>query len=140
MVLDLRLMKIGCLGRYPSFFVYVSHHFSFVRTKENEAKRKLAVCIFFFLLQYFSSLNKKNSLCSNSFLFLTLQKALPLNGKKMRTDLDVLWGGGMKYRFARWSNLSSYNIEVFTSASEAKELENTNHQVNIHLKQLVEIT
>ena len=48
--------------------------------------------------------------------------------------------GGMKYRFARWSNLSSYNIEVFTSASEAKELENTNHQVNIHLKQLVEIT
>ena len=139
MVLDLRLMKIGCLGRYPSFFVYVSHHFSFARTKENEAKRKLAVCIFF-LLQYFSSLNKKNSLCSNSFLFLTLPKALPLNGKKMRTDLDVLWGGGMKHRFARWSNLSSYNIEVFTSASEAKELENTNHQVNIHLKQLVEIT
>ena len=51
-----------------------------------------------------------------------------------------LLGGGMKHRFARWSNLSSCNIEVFTSASEAKELENTNHQVNIHLKQLVEIT
>ena len=30
-----------------------------------------------------------------------------------------LWGGGMKHRFARWSNLSSYNIEVFTSTSEA---------------------
>ena len=106
-------------GKIPFFFVYVSHHFSFARTKEKRSKKKIRRLCFFFLLQYFSSLNKKNSLCSNSFLFLTLQKELPLNGKKMRTDLDVLWGGGMKHRFARWSNLSSYNIEVFTSTSEA---------------------
>ena len=59
MVLDLRLMKIGCLGRYPSFFVYVSHHFLLPEQKKNEAKRKFAVCIFS-LLQYFSPLNKKH--------------------------------------------------------------------------------
>ena len=46
-----------------------------------------------------------------------------------------LWGGGMKHRFARWSNLSSCNIEVFTSASEAKELDNMNHKINIHLNE-----
>ena len=37
---------------------------------------------FFCLLRCFIPLNKKNSLRSNSFLFLTLHKTPPLNGKK----------------------------------------------------------
>ena len=36
----------------------------------------------FCLLRHFSALNKKNSLRSNSFLFLTLRKAPPLPAKK----------------------------------------------------------
>ena len=68
MVLDLRLMKIGCLGRYPSFFVYVSHHF-FARTKENEAKRKLAVCIFFPTPVLFFAKQKELAVLKQLFVF-----------------------------------------------------------------------
>ena len=90
-VIDTLLFFYTFACEISSFLLVLTHHFSFARTKENEAKRKLAVCIFF-LLQYFSSLNKKNSLRSNSFLFLTLQKALPLHDKKKRTELYLLSG------------------------------------------------
>ena len=63
----------------------MAHHF-LCTNKENDAKeiRRLA---FFYLLRHFSTLNKKNSLCSNSFLFLTFRKAPALNGKKKRPEL-----------------------------------------------------
>ena len=64
---------------YSSFF--------FCPNKRKTKQKENSPSAFFYLLQHFSPLNKKNSLRSNSFLFLTLQKALPLNGKKKRPDL-----------------------------------------------------
>ena len=75
---------------------------SFARTKETK-QRKFAVCTFC-LLRHFSPLNKKNSLCSNSFLFFTLRKAPPLHGKKVRPDLCAFF---MQHRFARWGVMFS---------------------------------
>ena len=47
------------------FFILLlvlTHHFSFARTKEKRSKKKIRRLHFFYLLQYFSPLNKKNSL------------------------------------------------------------------------------
>ena len=81
------------------FFIYIISFclciliiFLLPEQKKNEAKRKFAVCIFLPTPALFFA-KQKNSLRSNSFLFLTLQKALPLHGKKKRTDLYLLWGG-----------------------------------------------
>ena len=49
--------------------------------KKKKQKEKPPAALFC-LLRHFSTLNKKNSLRSNSFLFLTLRKAPALNGKK----------------------------------------------------------
>ena len=79
--------------------------------KKNETKRKFAVCIFLPTPVLFSAKEKelatairyahRNSLLiflievwSNSFFFLTLQKAPPLHGKKKRPDLDAFAGKG----------------------------------------------
>ena len=66
MVLDLRLMKIGCLGRYPSFFYtffggvsMCSIIFLLPEQKKNEAKRKFAVCIFLPTPALFSAKQKE---------------------------------------------------------------------------------
>ena len=81
------------------FFIYIISFacafssFFFCPNKRKTKQKENSPSAFFYLLQHFSPLNKKNSLRSNSFLFLTLQKALPLHGKKKRTDLYLLWGG-----------------------------------------------
>ena len=79
--------------------------------KKNETKRKFAVCIFLPTPVLFSAKEKelatairyahRNSLLiflievwSNSFFFLTLQKAPPLHGKKKRPDLNAFVGKG----------------------------------------------
>ena len=80
-------------GKIPFFFCVCIPSFFFCPNKRKTKQKENSPSAFFSLLQYFSPLTKKNSLRSNSFLFLTLQKALPLNGKKMRTDLYLLWGG-----------------------------------------------
>ena len=56
--------------------------------KKKKQKEKPPAALFC-LLRHFSTLNKKNSLRSNSFLFLTLRKAPALNGKKLRPEPDV---------------------------------------------------
>ena len=81
-------------GKIPFFFCVCISSFFFCPNKRKMKQKENSPSAFFSLLQYLSPLNKKNSLRSNSFLFLTLQKALPLNGKKMRTDLDVFVGRG----------------------------------------------
>ena len=65
----------------------------------------------FCLLWHFSALNKKNSLRSNSFLFLTLRKTPPLHGKKVRPDLYDL----AQHCFARclWVFASVSFVAVF---------------------------
>ena len=85
---------MGVCDRYPSFFcIYIISFacafssFFFCSNKRKTKQKENSPSAFFYLLQHFSPLNKKNSLRSNSFLFLTLQKALPLHGKKKRTDL-----------------------------------------------------
>ena len=87
-------------GKIPFFFLYIFisfvcafSSFFFCTNKRKTKQKENSPSAFFYLLQHFSPLNKKNSLRSNSFLFLTLQKALPLHGKKKRTDLYLLWGG-----------------------------------------------
>ena len=68
---------------------------SFLCTNK-ETKQRNSPSALFCLLRYFSTLNKKNSLRSNSFLFLTLRKAPPLHGKKVSPDLYAL----EQHRFA----------------------------------------
>ena len=69
MVLDLRLIKIGCLGRYPSFFVYVLHHFSFARTKEKRSKKKIRRLHFFPTPVLFSAKQKELATLKQLFVF-----------------------------------------------------------------------
>ena len=56
------------------------------RKKKDNKKERLPSALFE-LLRHFSTLNKKNSLRSNSFLFLTLRKAPPLNAQKVRPEI-----------------------------------------------------
>ena len=80
---------------FSSFYARVCGAFSFFfcpnkrKTKQKENSPSALFC----LLRYFFPLKKKNSRRSNSFFFLTLQKAPTLHGKKKRPDLDVFWGG-----------------------------------------------
>ena len=60
--------------------------FFFCPHKRKTKQKEKAPAAFFCLLRHFSTLNKKNSLRSNSFLFLTLRKAPPLYGKKKRPE------------------------------------------------------
>ena len=70
-----------------SFFVIVCFYFflSGSRKKKDNKKERLPSALFE-LLRHFSALNKKNSLRSDSFLFLTLRKAPPLHAQKVRPD------------------------------------------------------
>ena len=78
----------------PFFFDFTAgFSFFFCPNKRKTKQKENSPSAFFCLLRYFFPLKKKNSLRSNSFFFLTLQKAPPLHGKKMRPDLDVFWGG-----------------------------------------------
>ena len=61
--------------------------FSFWQQKEKGNKKERLPSALFELLRHFSTLNKKNSLCSNSFLFLTLRKAPTLHAQKVRPDI-----------------------------------------------------
>ena len=67
--------------------------FFFCPNKRKTKQKENSPSAFFCLLRYFFPLKKKNSLRSNSFFFLTLQKAPTLHGKKKRPDLDVYQGG-----------------------------------------------
>jgi len=67
------------------FFVCILIIFLLPEQKKNEAKRKFAVCIFL----------------PTPALFSAKQKALPLYGKKKRTDLYPFLGRG-KLCFARF--------------------------------------
>ena len=82
--------------------------FFFCPNKRKTKQKENSPSAFFCLLRYFFPLKKKNSLRSNSFFFLTLQKAPTLHGKKKRPDLDVFWGGG--------DNIASLvGVDVFAS-------------------------
>ena len=59
---------------------------SFLFHEEKKRSKENSPSALFCLLRHFSALNKKNSLRSNSFLFLTLRKAPPLHGKKKRPE------------------------------------------------------
>ena len=61
--------------------------FSFCQQKEKGNKKERLPSALFELLRHFSTLNKKNSLRSNSFLFLTLRKAPTLHAQKVRPDI-----------------------------------------------------
>jgi hypothetical protein len=66
----------------PYFFLSGS------RKKKDNKKERLPSALFE-LLRHFSTLNKKNSLRSNSFLFLTLRKAPPLYVQKVRPAIPI---------------------------------------------------
>ena len=80
-------------GKIPFFFFILFFgggvcvpSFFFCPNKRKTKQKENSPSAFFYLLQHFSPLNKKNSLRSNSFLFLTLRKAPPLYGKKKRPE------------------------------------------------------
>jgi len=87
------------------FFVCILIIFLLPEQKKNEAKRKFAVCIFL----------------PTPALFSAKQKALPLYGKKKRTDL---------YPFSEGINLASLVIGYSLDVSTKKLM-----RENIHLKQ-----
>ena len=99
---SLLLMPQGhFFGRGPQ-----QHVISFARTKETKQRRvvedlseKNSPSALFGLLRQVFPLNKKNSLRSNSFLFLTLQHSPPLHAQKVRPDLSAFF---VQHRFARW--------------------------------------
>ena len=75
--------------------------FSFWQQKEKGNKKERLPSALFELLRHFSTLNKKNSLRSNSFLFLTLRKAPTLHAQKVRPDiLDAT-----SLRSLRWESI-----------------------------------
>ena len=57
-------------------------HFSFWQQKEKQKQKERLPAALFWLFPRLFPLNKKNSLRSNSFLFLTLQQPPPFHAKK----------------------------------------------------------
>ena len=82
--------------------------FSFLLPEQKKRNKENSPSALFCLLRYFSTLNKKNSLRSNSFLFFTLRKAPPLYGKKVRPDLTAF----SQHRFARFLSSRAERSEV----------------------------
>ena len=79
--------------------------FSFLLPEQKKRNKENSPSALFCLLRYFSPLNKKNSLRSNSFLFFTLRKAPSLHAQKVRPDLCAFF---MQHRFARWGVMFSF--------------------------------
>ena len=65
---------------------------SFLLPEQKKRNKENSPSALFGLLRHFSTLNKKNSLRSNSFLFLTLQHSPPLHAQKVRPDLTAFLG------------------------------------------------
>ena len=79
----------------PFFFDFTAgFSFFFCPNKRKTKQKENSPSAFFCLLQYFFPLKKKNSLRSNSFFFLTLQKAPTLHGKKKEAGSGCFLGGG----------------------------------------------
>ena len=91
--------------------------FSFLFLEEKKRNKENSPSALFCLLRYFSTLNKKNSLRSNSFLFLTLRKAPPLHGKKVRPDLCAF----SQHRFACWSVMFSFFASLVFLSSRVEQ-------------------
>ena len=70
-------------------------HFSFWQQKEKQKQKERLPAALFWLFPRLFPLNKKNSLRSNSFLFLTLQQPPPFHAKKDEA------GTLTQHRFAR---------------------------------------
>ena len=60
----------------------LAFHFSFWQQKEKQKQKERLPAALFWLFPRLFPLNKKNSLRSNSFLFLTLQQPPPFHAKK----------------------------------------------------------
>ena len=91
------LLKCDFCWCYPYFFLSGSR-------KKKDNKRERLPSALFELLRHFSPLNKKNSLRSNSFLFLTLRKAPPLHVQKVRPDILE----ATSLRSLRWMFFNAY--------------------------------
>jgi len=90
--------------------------FSFCQQKEKGNKKERLPSALFELLRHFSTLNKKNSLRSNSFLFLTLRKAPTLHAQKVRPDiLDATSLRSLKWMFFK------RNIHARTNQPQTSE-------------------
>ncbi|MBQ3610421.1 MAG: hypothetical protein IJA03_10350 [Bacteroidaceae bacterium] len=85
--------------------------FSFWQQKEKGNKKERLPSALFELLRHFSTLNKKNSLRSNSFLFLTLRKAPTLHAQKVRPDIP----DATSLRSLRWEGIIKKTNQPKTS-------------------------
>ena len=70
--------------------------FSFLLHEQKKRNKENSPSALFGLLRHFSPLNKKNSLRSNSILFLTLRKAPPLHAQKVRPDLYPFYATSLR--------------------------------------------
>ena len=92
------------------------HGSSFLLHEQKKRSKENSPSALFELLRHFSTLNKKNSLRSNSFLFLTLRKAPPLHVQKVRPDiLDVTLLRSFKWMFFK------RNIHTRTNQPQTSE-------------------
>ena len=108
--------------------------------KEKVTKEKIKAALFG-LLRYFFPLKKKNSLRSDSFFFLTLQKAPTLHAQKVRPISDATSLRSLECMLSLYHEIchperSEGSRDIIqrppTSNSEAHP---TNHQENIHLNE-----
>ena len=100
-------VKVKVCKKKDCFFLRFCKGFSFLLPEQKKRNKdellrtmseKNSPSALFCLLRHFSPLNKKNSLRSNSFSFLTLQHLPTLHAPKVRPDLSAF----TQHRFARW--------------------------------------
>ena len=69
---------------------------SFLLPEQKKRNKENSPSALFCLLRQVFPLNKKNSLRSNSFLFLTLQPSPPLHAQKVRPDLHAFYSTSLR--------------------------------------------
>ena len=96
-------------------------HFSFWQQKEKQKQKERLPAALFWLFPRLFPLNKKNSLRSNSFLFLTLQQPPPFHAKKDEA------GTLAQHCFARCSLMFSCSLVACTCHPEERSDEGSVH-------------
>ena len=103
------------------FFGQVLNNTSFLLPEQKKRNKENSPSALFGLLRQVFPLNKKNSLRSNSFLFLTLQQPPPFHAKKDEA------GTLTQHRFARCSLLFSCSLVACTCHPEERSDEGSVH-------------
>jgi len=116
-------MKIGCLGRYPSFFYVCFLSFFFCPNKRKTKQKENSPSAFFYLLQSFSPLNKKNSLALKQLFVFNAPKST--SASRQKNEAGSFWGGcginvaSLVIGYLLDVSMKKLTLESCTSNSEA---------------------